>query len=172
MAGTITTDAGLARILTEARSFAVVGASADPSRPSYGVMEFLIAEGYEVVPVNPTLAGQEILGRKVYARLADVPGPVHVVDIFRRSEAVPEIVREAIAETKRLGIKGIWMQLGVVSEEAAKLAQAAKLKVVMDRCPKIEIRRLGSAVGQRATGSGQRKAKLAARRPARKGSRQ
>lgn len=134
------TDAGLRRILTATRRIAVVGASNKRERPSYGVMAFLIAHGYELTPVNPGLAGQEILGRKVVASLAEA-APLDMVDLFRNAEAVAEPVEEAI----RLGAKTIWMQLGVVNEAAAAKARAAGLAVVMDRCPAIEIPRLGLA---------------------------
>ncbi len=135
-------DAYLKGVLGSSRIFAVVGASAKPDRPSYGVMEFLIAKGFTVIPINPGQAGGEILGQRVYGSLADVPGPVDVVDIFRNSDAVPGVVAEALAEQKRLKLQTIWMQLGVRNDEAAALAHQAGLKVVMDRCPKIEIKRL------------------------------
>lgn len=136
------TDAEVADILKSVRTFAVVGASDNPVRPSFGVMKFLKAKGYEVIPVNPSLAGQEVLGAHAAADLAAIVRPVDVVDIFRRSDAVLETVRAAIQEKDRLGIKVIWMQIGVVSEEAATEARAAGLTVVMDRCPKIEYARL------------------------------
>lgn len=129
-------------LLATARSFAVVGASDKPHRPSYGVMAFLIARGYGVYPVNPVLAGQEILGRKVYATLADVPGPIDIVDIFRNSVAAGDTVAEASNEQDRLSLKAIWMQVGVINHSAAAAAEAAGLIVAMDRCPKIESARL------------------------------
>lgn len=135
-------DSEIREILTRLRTFAVVGASPKPERPSYGVMGFLIARGYKVKPVNPGFAGKTILDQLVYASLADVPAPVDVVDIFRASDAVPQIVREAIAQKERLSVKAIWMQLGVINEDAAAEARAAGLTVVMDRCPKIEFARL------------------------------
>lgn len=135
-------DAGVRDVLTRAKSFAVIGASPKPDRPSFGVMRFLLDKGYLVKPVNPGIAGKTIHDQPVYARLADVPAPVDVVDIFRASDAVPEIVREAISERERLGISAIWMQLGVINEAAAAEARSAGLTVVMDRCPKIEIPRL------------------------------
>jgi uncharacterized protein len=131
-------DEEIRRILTETRRIALVGASAKPERPSYGVMRFLLDEGYDVTPVNPGLAGQEILGRKVVASLEEA-APLEMVDLFRNSDAVEAPVREAI----RLGAKTIWMQLGVVNEAAAQAARTAGLTVVMDRCPAIEIPRLG-----------------------------
>lgn len=135
-------DGDIVDILERVHTFAVIGASAKPERPSYGVMAFLQARGYAVRPVNPGQAGHPILGEPVWARLADVPGPVDVVDVFRESRAAGDAVREAIAEKDRLGISVVWMQLGVINEEAAELARAAGLKVVMDRCPKIEVARL------------------------------
>src|SRR6516165_1360672 len=131
-------DEEIRRILTQTRRIALVGASAKPERPSHGVMRFLLEQGYDVTPVNPGLAGQEILGRKVVASLAEA-APLEMVDLFRNSAAVEAPVREAI----RLGAKTIWMQLGVVNEAAAQAARAAGLAVVMDRCPAIEIPRLG-----------------------------
>lgn len=141
------TDAEIASLLQSARVFAVVGASAKPDRPVYGVMERLIAKGYTVVPINPGQAGSEILGQKVYATLADVPAPADIVDIFRASDAALSVVEEAIAQKDRLGLKAVWMQLGVVNEEAARLARDAGLTVVMDRCPKIELGRLAITRG-------------------------
>jgi predicted CoA-binding protein len=125
-------------ILKSVRTIALVGASVDPMRPSNEVMRFLQKRGYRVIPVNPGLAGQELLGEKVYARLADVPAPIDMVDIFRNSEAAGVIVDEAIANPQ-LCIKIIWMQLGVVNLDAAERATAANLKTVMNRCPKIEL---------------------------------
>jgi predicted CoA-binding protein len=134
------TDELLRRVLTGTKRIAVVGASNKPARASYHVMEFLIAQGFEVTPVNPGLAGQEILGRQVVAELA-AAGPLDMVDLFRNSAEVEAPVAEAI----RLGAKTIWMQLGVINEAAAAAARAAGLEVVMDRCPAIEMPRLGLA---------------------------
>jgi predicted CoA-binding protein len=131
------TDAELRDILATTRRIAVVGASNKPDRPSYEVMRFLIARGYDVTPVNPGLAGQQIHGRTVVATLADA-APLDLVDLFRNPADVEGPVREAI----RLGAKTVWMQLGVINEPAAALARAAGLAVVMDRCPAIEIPRL------------------------------
>jgi len=129
----------LRKLLTESRTIAVVGLSPKEARPSNEVARYLLAQGYRVIPVNP---GQnEILGLPCYPSLADVPGPVEIVDIFRRSEEVGAIVAEAIA----IGAKAVWMQEGVVNEEAAQAARAAGLVVVMDRCLKTvheELRRL------------------------------
>ncbi|MBD3786099.1 MAG: CoA-binding protein [Sphingomonadales bacterium] len=129
-------------ILTEAKVIAVVGISANPARPSYEVAAFLQGRGYRIIPVNPGLAGQELLGEGVYADLAAIPAEIAVdmVDIFRRSEAVPEVVAAALAHLPAL--RTIWMQLGVVHEGAAAQARARGVKVVMDRCPKIEYPRL------------------------------
>ncbi len=130
-------------ILAGNKVFAVVGASANPERPSHLVQKYLLAKGYRIIPVNPGLAGGEILGQKVCASLRDIPEPVDVVDIFRNPEAAPGITREAI-ET---GARVVWMQLGVRNDEAAALAEAAGLKVVMNRCPKIELERLSGETG-------------------------
>lgn len=137
----MTASPNIARIARDSRVIAVVGLSPDPSRPSHGVARFLQAQGYRVIPVNPGHDGQTILGETVYARLADIPADagVDMVDIFRRSEAVPEIVEEAIAALPDL--RTIWMQIGVRHAEAAARAEAAGLTVVQDRCPKIEFPR-------------------------------
>lgn len=136
------TDAEIKTILRTSRTFAVVGASNDASRPSYGVMAYLQAKGYQVLPVNPMLAGETLLGEPVAADLASLKGPVDVVDIFRRSGAALDAVRAAIREKDRLAIKVVWMQIGVINEQAAAEARDAGLTVVMDRCPAIEYPRL------------------------------
>ncbi len=140
------TDDYIAGILQEAKSFAMVGASANTVRPSYFVLKYLLAKGYRVFPINPGLAGGEILGQKVFASIAALEEPVDVVEIFRNSEAALGIVQEALAHKDRLGIKVIWMQLSVRNDEAARLAEAAGLKVVMNRCPKIEYGRLSGEI--------------------------
>jgi hypothetical protein len=117
-------------------------------------MKYLLGKGYKVIPVNPGLAGQEILGQKVYASLAEIPEPVDVIDIFRSSEAALEAAREAIVLKDRLGLKVLWLQLGLRNEEAAKEAEAAGLKVVMNRCPKIEYGRLSGEIGWAGVNSG------------------
>lgn len=132
------TDAEIRDILTATRSIAVVGWSPNPDRPSHRVAAYLAGRGYRVIPVNPGQAGQTALGEVVRATLAEV-GPVDMVDIFRRSEEAGAVVDQAIAT----GAKVVWMQLGVVDEAAAARARAAGLRVVMDRCPAIEIPRLG-----------------------------
>lgn len=130
-------------ILNSHKSFAIVGASANTVRPSYFVVKYLLDKGYQVLPVNPGKAGQELLGQKVFASLQEIEQPVDVVDIFRNSEAALGITKEAI----EIGAKVVWMQLGVRNVEAAALAEAAGLKVVMNRCPKIEYARLSGEIG-------------------------
>jgi predicted CoA-binding protein len=137
----------IADVLARIRTFAVVGASNNPVRSSFIVMQYLLGKDYEVKPVNPGLAGQEILRRKVVASLADMEGEADCVDIFRNSEAALGVVREAIALKDKLGIKVIWMQLGVRNDQAAAEAEAAGLTVIMDRCPKIEYGRLSGELG-------------------------
>jgi predicted CoA-binding protein len=148
------TEDFIAGILRNVRNIAMVGASANTNRPSYFAMKYLIAKGYKVVPVNPGLAGQQILGQDVVAELAELEPPIEMIDIFRNSEAALEITREAIRLKDRLGIKVIWMQLGVRNEEAAAEAQAAGLQVVMNRCPKIEYGRLSGEIGWAGVNSG------------------
>jgi predicted CoA-binding protein len=133
-------DDAMKTLLTSVRRIALVGASEKEDRPAFGVMRFLLAQGFDVTPVNPALAGSALQGRQVVTSLAEA-GPLEMVDLFRRSDAVEAPVREAIA----LGARIIWMQLGVVNEPAAALARAAGLTVVMDRCPVIEMHRLGLA---------------------------
>ena len=132
------TDAQIREVLSTTKRIAVVGASNKPARASYGVMQFLLAQGFDVVPVNPGLADQELLGQRVVASLEEA-GPVDMVDLFRNAADVGPPVAEAI----KLGAKTIWMQLGVINEEVAEEARAAGLMVVMDRCPAIEMPRLG-----------------------------
>ena len=131
-------DAYLRDILTATKTVAVVGASPRPHRPSHGVMRFLQRHGYRAIPVNPFVAGSEILGERVYARIAEIAEPIDMVDIFRRSEAAGAVVDEAIAA----GAKFVWMQLDVRDDDAAARAEARGIRVVMDRCPAIEIPRL------------------------------
>ena len=138
-------DSTIRGILNTVKTIAMVGISPKDNRPSYFAFKYLLERGYRMIPVNPGQAGQEILGQKVYARLADIPEPVDMVDIFRASEHAPAIVREALAMNPRPAV--IWMQLGVRNDEAAAMAEAAGLKVVMNRCPKIEYGRLSSEIG-------------------------
>ncbi|QTF10807.1 CoA-binding protein [Brenneria izadpanahii] len=132
-------DSDIEFVLKTVKTIALVGASEKTTRPSYGVMAYLLEQGYEVIPVSPKLAGQVLQGQKVYASLAEIPQRVDMVDVFRQPEAAYGIAQEAID----IGAKVLWLQLGVVNEQAASLARAAGLRVVMDRCPKIEIPRLG-----------------------------
>jgi len=126
----------IARIIRQYRTIAVVGLSSDPSRPSYQVAQYLQAQGYRIIPVNPKC--REVLGQRCYASLTDIPEPVEIVDIFRQVEAIPAIVAEAIA----IGAKVVWMQLGLEHAEAAGQARQAGLQVVMNRCLKVEHARL------------------------------
>ncbi|MGX7872485.1 CoA-binding protein [Mesorhizobium sp. ORM6] len=142
----------IAGILNSVKTIAMVGASANDVRPSYFVLKYLLAKGFSVVPINPGQAGKEILGRMTYARLADIPEPIDMVDIFRAATAVPGIVDEVL----RLDPlpKVIWMQLGVRHDEAAARAEAAGIKVVMNRCPKIEYGKLSGEIGWTGVNSG------------------
>jgi uncharacterized protein len=137
-------DSYIRGILNTVRTIAMVGVSANTSRPSYFAFKYLLERGYRMIPVNPGLVGQELLGRKVYGKLADIPEPVDMVDIFRASHYAPAIVEQALALNPRPQV--IWMQLGVRNDEAAALAEANGLKVVMNRCPKIEYGRLSSEI--------------------------
>ncbi|RWC47396.1 MAG: CoA-binding protein [Mesorhizobium sp.] len=142
----------IAGILNSVKTVAMVGASANDVRPSYFVLKYLLAKGFSVFPINPGQAGKEILGRMTYARLADIPEPIDMVDIFRAPAAVPGIVDEAL----RLDPlpKVVWMQLGVRHDEAAARAEAAGIKVVMNRCPKIEYGKLSGEIGWTGVNSG------------------
>lgn len=135
----LTHDADIAELLTNARTIAVVGASDRPSRPSYGVMRILQDHGYRVLPVNPQITGEHVLGEFVWRELSQIGLAIDIVDVFRRPDAAGDAVDQAIF----VGAKAVWMQIGVINEAAAARAEAAGLKVVMDRCPAIEIRRLG-----------------------------
>ena len=137
----LTSDADIKQLLEDTRTIALVGASDRPDRPSYGVMAKLQRHGYRVIPVNPQITGEHVHGEFVFRDLHQLGDQIDLVDIFRRPEAAGEAVDEAIA----IGAKAVWMQLGVVNEAAAARAEAAGLKVVMDRCPAIDIPRLGVA---------------------------
>ncbi|WP_214471739.1 CoA-binding protein [Mesorhizobium sp. dw_380] len=142
----------IAGILNSVKTIAIVGASANDVRPSYFVLKYLLAKGFSVTPINPGQAGKEILGRMTYAKLADVPEAIDMVDIFRAATAVPGIVDDVM----RLDPlpKVIWMQLGVRHDEAAARAEAAGIKVVMNRCPKIEYGKLSGEIGWTGVNSG------------------
>jgi hypothetical protein len=135
----LTRDEDIKALLEGARTIAVVGASERPDRPSYRVMRTLQDHGYRVIPVNPQITGEHVHGEFIFRELAQLGDPIDIVDIFRRSDAAGEAVDQAIA----VGAKAVWMQLGVIDEAAAARAEAAGLRVVMDRCPAIEIPRLG-----------------------------
>ncbi len=135
----LTSDEDIKALLEQTRTIALVGASDRPDRPSWRVMRTLQQHGYRVIPVNPQITGEHLHGEFVFRNLHQLGNPIDLVDIFRRSEAAGEAVDEAIA----IGAKAVWMQLGVVNEAAAARAEAAGLKVVMDRCPAIDIPRLG-----------------------------
>lgn len=138
-------DGEIAELLTNARTIAMVGVSDRPDRASYGVMKFLQGRGYKVFPVNPTITGEHVHGAYVWRDLHQIGEPIDIVDIFRNSAAAGDAVDQAI----EVGAKAVWMQLGVINSDAADRAEAAGLKVVMNRCPKIEIARLGiPAVGE------------------------
>jgi uncharacterized protein len=136
-------DAYIADILRKVKTIALVGASPNPARPSNGVMAYLLARGYHVIPVNPGQAGKQILGQTVYARLADIPEPIDMVDVFRAPEFLQAVVDEAVALTPRP--KVIWGQLEIRDDKAAAVAEAAGIDVVMNRCPAIEYPRLMAA---------------------------
>jgi predicted CoA-binding protein len=150
-------------ILGSVRTIAVVGVSAKDSRPSYFVFKYLRERGYRAIPVNPGLAGKELLGERVYAKLGDIPEPVDMVDVFRASPYAVAVVREALGMRPRPRV--VWMQLGVRNDEAAQLAEEAGLQVVMNRCPKIEYGRLSSEIGWMGVNS----RTLTAKKPPRSG---
>lgn len=137
----LTKDRDIARVLSSARTIALLGASARVERPSNRVMTFLLRHGYEVFPVNPGLTGQMLQGRIVYSRLADISVAIDMIDVFRNAAYLPEIVTEAID----IGARTLWTQLDVVDEHAAAIAENAGLAVIMDRCPAIELPRLQAA---------------------------
>ncbi|MGF1619940.1 MAG: CoA-binding protein [Rhodomicrobiaceae bacterium] len=143
-------DVYIRGILRDYKRFAMVGASPNTVRPSYFAMKYLIGKGFRVIPVNPGHAGKQLLGETIYASLADIPEAVEVVDIFRNSDAALDITRQAI----EIGAKVVWMQLGVRNDEAARLAEEAGIKVVMNRCPKIEYGRLSGEIGWAGVNTG------------------
>lgn len=134
-------DEAIAQLLEQVKRIALVGASAKPERPSHRVMQFLLDEGYEVLPINPGLAGQRLLGQPVYTSLVDLPISVDMADIFRDAASLPEVTQDVVAA----GIPAMWTQLGVVHGEAERIGLDADLKMVVDRCPAIEIPRLRDA---------------------------
>jgi predicted CoA-binding protein len=138
-------DAYIRGILNTVKTIAMVGVSPKDNRPSYFAFKYLLERGYRMIPVNPGQAGKEILGQKVYARLADVPDSIDMVDVFRASAFATAVVDEALALARKPAV--IWMQLGVRNDEAAAKAEAAGVKIVMNRCPKIEYGRLSSEIG-------------------------
>jgi predicted CoA-binding protein len=143
-------NAYIAGILNSVKTIAMVGASANWNRPSFFAMKYLQGKGYRVIPVNPAAAGQAILGEKVYSSLSEIPEKIEMVDVFRNSAAAGPITDEAI----RLGAKVVWMQIGVINQDAAKRAEAAGLKVVMNRCPKIEWSRLNGELAWSGVNTG------------------
>jgi hypothetical protein len=136
-------QAWLQAVLASVRTIALVGASANPAKPSHQVMQFLLDAGYDVIPVNPRAAGTEILGQEVQPSLESIDRPVDMVDVFRPSRELPEIARQAVA----IGARVLWGQLDIQDDEAARIAEAGGLTVVMNRCPKIELNRRAGASG-------------------------
>src|SRR5689334_10603736 len=143
-------DAQLRAILERVKTIAMVGASSNWNRPSYFVMKYLQGKGYRVIPVNPGIAGQTLLGETVYASLSEIPEPVDMVDVFRPARDAPAIVGDAIA----IRAKVVWMQLGIRNDAAAETAETAGIEVVMNRCPKIEFGRLGGELSWSGVNSG------------------
>lgn len=150
-------DQHIRGILETAKTIAAVGVSQNPVRPSYFVANYMRLRGYRVISVNPKFAGEVFLGQRAAADLSDIPedvGPVHMVDIFRRSEAVLPIVEDAITHLLPRGLRVIWMQIGVINHDAAALAEAHGLTVIMDRCPKMEYQRLIGELSRGGVNSG------------------
>src|SRR5258707_1878800 len=143
-------DAQIRAILERVRTIAMVGASSNWNRPSYFVMKYLQGKGYRVIPVNPGIAGQELLGERVYSSLREIPDPIDMVDFIRRAAEAPRIVEDAIA----IGAPVVWMQLGIRNDDAAALAEEAGIEVIMNRCPKIEFGRLGGELSWSGVNSG------------------
>ena len=138
-------DSYIRGILNTVKTIAMVGASAKDNRPSYFAFKYLMERGYNMIPINPGLAGKQLLGKTIYARLSEVPEPIDMIDIFRAAKYAIPVVQEAL--TLKVKPRVIWMQLTVRNDEAAALAEANGMKVVMDRCPKIEYGRLSSEIG-------------------------
>ena len=138
-------DSYIRGILNTVKTIAMVGASAKDNRPSYFAFKYLMGRGYNMIPINPGLGGKELLGRTIYGRLSEVPEPIDMIDVFRAAKYALPIVQEALTLTPKPRV--IWMQLGVRNDEAAALAEASGMKVVMNRCPKIEYGRLSSEIG-------------------------
>lgn len=157
------TDDEIRAVLDEVKTIAMVGASANNVRPSYFVLKYLLAKDYRVLPVNPGQAGKEILGQRVYGALGDIPEALDMVDIFRSSEDAARVVDEALALERRPKI--IWMQLGVRNDEAAARAEKAGLRVIMNRCPKIEYGRLSGEIGWTGVNTGMISSKKPVLRP-------
>jgi predicted CoA-binding protein len=154
-------DDFLRRVLEEGRTIVMVGASTNPVRASYFVASYMQARGRRIIPVNPGLAGEMLLGERVRADFSEIDEPVDMLDIFRRSEAVPGIVEAALSHLK--GLRSVWMQFNVVSEKGARMAEAAGLDVVMNRCPKVEYARLMREIGAVGIPSGIISSKLTRR---------
>tara|TARA_B100000686_G_C16586029_1_gene860736 strand:+ start:486 stop:995 length:510 start_codon:yes stop_codon:yes gene_type:complete len=150
----IYTDDYIEKILRGTRTIAIIGASANWVRPSSFVMKYLQGKGYQVLPVNPARAGEEILGSKCYANIAEIPDQIDMVDIFRSSESVGPVIDEILPIVVEKNIRVIWMQLGVRNDSAAMRAEAVGLQVVMDRCPKIEYGRLFGELSWSGVNSG------------------
>ncbi|MDE0942717.1 MAG: CoA-binding protein [Alphaproteobacteria bacterium] len=148
------TDATLRNVLSTVRTIAMVGASGDWKRPSFFAMKYLQRRGYRMIPVNPGRAGTEILGETVYATLADVPGNIDMVDVFRANDAVPGLAEETIALVAEKQIKVFWLQLGIRDDAAARMLEEAGVQVIMDRCPKIEFARLAGELSWAGVNSG------------------
>jgi uncharacterized protein len=145
-------DSYIRGILNTVKTIAMVGASAKDNRPSYFAFKYLGERGYSMIPINPGLAGKELLGRKIYARLSEVPEPIDMVDIFRAANYALPVVQEALTLNPKPRV--IWMQLGIRNDEAAALAEANGMKVVMNRCPKIEHSRLAGTIEWHGIASG------------------
>jgi uncharacterized protein len=147
-------DTMMAGVLSQVRTIAMVGASANTSRPSYFVLKYLVAKGYRVIPINPGLVGEKIAGQTVSGSLDELSQTIDMIDIFRNSEAAGEVVRAALPLKDKLGLKVVWMQLSVRNDAAAAEAEAAGLTVIMNRCPKIEYGRLSGEIGWQGVASG------------------